>query len=84
MACLVLTVIKISSAYAEHCFNLMEMFPLVSSFRIITSMAMLKRVADKVSPCFTSLCTSNLLHYSLFTFTVALVSVRVNAIKDEK
>jgi hypothetical protein len=81
MACLVLVVVKITSAYAAHCFSLVEMFPLTSSFLMITSMAMLKRVADKGSPCFTPLCISNLLEYSLCTFTIALVSVRVNAIK---
>jgi hypothetical protein len=43
--------------------------------------AMLRRVADKEYPCFTPLCASNLLEYSLFTFTIAFVSVRVNAMK---
>jgi uncharacterized membrane protein SirB2 len=46
-AYLVLAVIKISSAYAVHCFSRVEMFPLALSFLIITSMAMLKREADK-------------------------------------
>jgi len=80
VACIVLVVIKISSAQAVHCFSLVEMFPLNSIFSGIESMALLKSIADGGSPCLTPVWTSNFLVNSLFIFTVAFVPVSVSAV----
>jgi hypothetical protein len=74
IACVVLVVIKISSA----CFSLVEMFSLNSIFCSIESMAMLKSVADNGSPCLTPVWTSNFLVNSLFIFTIAFVVSTIN------
>ena len=51
--CLVLAVISISSAYAEHCFKRVDMLPLSFSCFKILSITVINRVANSGSPCFT-------------------------------
>jgi len=60
--CSVQAVINITTAYAEHCFKRVDMLPLSSSCFKISSITILKRVADNWSPCFTPVIISTFLY----------------------
>ena len=71
---------SLPSAYAIHCFNLVEIFPLRSRFFSITSVTILNNVAERGSPCFTPYSTWNSSVNLLFTFTLAFLFSKVNFI----
>jgi hypothetical protein len=75
--CVVLVTIRMSSAYAEHCFMRVDMFPFrYSCFRTL-SITILNKVADKGSPCLSleTVLNSSVSWLPIVTFAVQLVKV---------
>ena len=80
IVCSVRVPINISSAYAEHCVKRVDMLRLSSSCFKISSITILNRVADNVSPCLAPVVISNFSVSFWFILTLAFVSCNVLAI----